>query len=156
MIRRPPRAKRTDTLFPYTTLFRSRPQRLAAVENAGALDEIPELADVARPVVPHQQRKRGFVEAAFGVGGHVTLKMADERGDVLDAIGEAGNLEHDHAEAEEQVFAEFAVGDRSAKILMRRRDDAHIDLAHLAAADADDRPVFEHRSEAHTSELQSL
>src|SRR3546814_16529308 len=27
---------------------------------------------------------------------------------------------------------------------MRRRDDAHIDLAHLAAADADDRPVFEH------------
>src|SRR3546814_18017600 len=101
-----------------------------AVENAGALDEIPELADVARPVVPHQQRKRGFVEAAFGVGGHVTLKMADERGDVLDAIGEAGNLEHDHAEADEQVFAEFAVGDRSAKILMPRRDAAHIDLAH--------------------------
>src|SRR3546814_9467200 len=30
MIRRPPRSKRTDTLFPYTTLFRSRarPQRV--------------------------------------------------------------------------------------------------------------------------------
>src|SRR3546814_9899277 len=27
MIRRPPRATRTDTLFPYTTLFRSRPRR---------------------------------------------------------------------------------------------------------------------------------
>src|SRR3546814_12634619 len=27
MIRRPPRSTRTDTLFPYTTLFRSRPQR---------------------------------------------------------------------------------------------------------------------------------
>src|SRR3546814_5053170 len=27
MIRRPPRATRTDTLFPYTTLFRSRPDR---------------------------------------------------------------------------------------------------------------------------------
>src|SRR3546814_7421442 len=27
MIRRPPRATRTDTLFPYTTLFRSRAQR---------------------------------------------------------------------------------------------------------------------------------
>src|SRR3546814_14472897 len=26
MIRRPPRSTRTDTLFPYTTLFRSRPQ----------------------------------------------------------------------------------------------------------------------------------
>src|SRR3546814_3829528 len=27
MIRRPPRSTRTDTLFPYTTLFRSPPQR---------------------------------------------------------------------------------------------------------------------------------
>src|SRR3546814_12032478 len=27
MIRRPPRSTRTDTLFPYTTLFRSRNQR---------------------------------------------------------------------------------------------------------------------------------
>src|SRR3546814_1678979 len=29
MIRRPPRSTRTDTLFPYTTLFRSRPLREA-------------------------------------------------------------------------------------------------------------------------------
>src|SRR3546814_3450521 len=28
MIRRPPRSTRTDTLFPYTTLFRSEEQRL--------------------------------------------------------------------------------------------------------------------------------
>src|SRR3546814_2419791 len=28
MIRRPPRSTRTDTLFPYTTLFRSEPRRL--------------------------------------------------------------------------------------------------------------------------------
>src|SRR3546814_12715009 len=30
MIRRPPRSTRTDTLFPYTTLFRSRDVRQAA------------------------------------------------------------------------------------------------------------------------------
>src|SRR3546814_3677463 len=30
MIRRPPRSTRTDTLFPYTTLFRSRHARIAA------------------------------------------------------------------------------------------------------------------------------
>src|SRR3546814_11471675 len=29
MIRRPPRSTRTDTLFPYTTLFRSRAQYVA-------------------------------------------------------------------------------------------------------------------------------
>src|SRR3546814_6572558 len=30
MIRRPPRSTRTDTLFPYTTLFRSPPRRSAS------------------------------------------------------------------------------------------------------------------------------
>src|SRR3546814_8096843 len=39
MIRRPPRSTRTDTLFPYTTLFRSQDviERFAAI--AGRLDE---------------------------------------------------------------------------------------------------------------------
>src|SRR3546814_7624489 len=32
MIRRPPRATRTDTLFPYTTLFRSQRARYGALE----------------------------------------------------------------------------------------------------------------------------
>src|SRR3546814_193918 len=36
MIRRPPRSTRTDTLFPYTTLFRSQHRRLAA---AGIADD---------------------------------------------------------------------------------------------------------------------
>src|SRR3546814_12922528 len=31
MIRRPPRSTRTDTLFPYTTLFRSRPEQEGAM-----------------------------------------------------------------------------------------------------------------------------
>src|SRR3546814_12623830 len=39
MIRRPPRSTRTDTLFPYTTLFRSRKRYLyrCAQKNAGNL-----------------------------------------------------------------------------------------------------------------------
>src|SRR3546814_5250149 len=37
MIRRPPRATRTDTLFPYTTLFRS-PQNIAGHQVGGELD----------------------------------------------------------------------------------------------------------------------
>src|SRR3546814_14637728 len=41
MIRRPPRSTRTDTLFPYTTLFRSAPGDLAVhrhLEEDGAQD----------------------------------------------------------------------------------------------------------------------
>src|SRR3546814_3645536 len=33
MIRRPPRSTRTDTLFPYTTLFRSQPARAVEQED---------------------------------------------------------------------------------------------------------------------------
>src|SRR3546814_3573041 len=36
MIRRPPRSTRTDTLFPYTTLFRSRWCRCRFISTAGA------------------------------------------------------------------------------------------------------------------------
>src|SRR3546814_3625968 len=37
MIRRPPRSTRTDTLFPYTTLFRSRPDPLFGIGGGGIL-----------------------------------------------------------------------------------------------------------------------
>src|SRR3546814_5251614 len=36
MIRRPPRSTRTDTLFPYTTLFRSADRGAAAAAHGGA------------------------------------------------------------------------------------------------------------------------
>src|SRR3546814_14526514 len=39
MIRRPPRSTRTDTLFPYTTLFRSRPKLETGVAEAEAEGE---------------------------------------------------------------------------------------------------------------------
>src|SRR3546814_13376961 len=45
MIRRPPRSTRTDTLFPYTTLFRSSVVRLAAQH---ACDARPAYALLAR------------------------------------------------------------------------------------------------------------
>src|SRR3546814_7251205 len=39
MIRRPPRSTRTDTLFPYTTLFRSTGWRVMAQVNLGEILE---------------------------------------------------------------------------------------------------------------------
>src|SRR3546814_11538509 len=55
MIRRPPRSTRTDTLFPYTTLFRSQPaSRGFQIDSAplGIFDELiladPRNAEIAR------------------------------------------------------------------------------------------------------------
>src|SRR3546814_21078772 len=60
MIRRPPRSKRTDTLFPYTTLFRSR--RFEAellVEKFGRADETVAME-------PAEAREFGLLEPGYG------------------------------------------------------------------------------------------
>src|SRR3546814_4117469 len=45
MIRRPPRSTRTDTLFPYTTLFRSLiPELVGRLPVVATLDELDEAA----------------------------------------------------------------------------------------------------------------
>src|SRR3546814_19414832 len=46
MIRRPPRSTRTDTLFPYTTLFRSKRHREGRPRNRERLDRIAEGAEI--------------------------------------------------------------------------------------------------------------
>src|SRR3546814_10231256 len=53
MIRRPPRSTRTDTLFPYTTLFRSAQVR-AAGRLGGAQDELS--AGTSSPGAPGEER----------------------------------------------------------------------------------------------------
>src|SRR3546814_16479504 len=45
MIRRPPRSTRTDTLFPYTTLFRSRQTGVIPEEVSNPDFELPEFVD---------------------------------------------------------------------------------------------------------------
>src|SRR3546814_7703600 len=51
MIRRPPRSTRTDTLFPYTTLFRSSTKagqlRFEAIESSGDRDALRRLVRLA-------------------------------------------------------------------------------------------------------------
>src|SRR3546814_17000511 len=56
MIRRPPRSTRTDTLFPYTTLFRSEPP---VSRTAGSRDR---LKDVCRFKVQQELRVGGGKE----------------------------------------------------------------------------------------------
>src|SRR3546814_15990052 len=63
MIRRPPRSTRTDTLFPYTTLFRS------TIGNAGRV-AVEWVAGQVMPVAINRlqrRRERGVVPAEVGV-----------------------------------------------------------------------------------------
>src|SRR3546814_12417482 len=68
MIRRPPRSTRTDTLFPYTTLFRSL--------NAQSGDRLPlspklSFSTNARYSAPIAGEWEGFVDASYQYVGSV-------------------------------------------------------------------------------------
>src|SRR3546814_13266731 len=69
MIRRPPRSTRTDTLFPYTTLFRSYDMALAKKLVAGA--------DVwlNTPLPPHEASGTSGMKAALN--GVLNLSVLD-------------------------------------------------------------------------------
>src|SRR3546814_20425039 len=78
MIRRPPRSTRTDTLFPYTTLFRSRGHRgdhrraalretVEAERNAKRIGKRAENAPVLARVARREHRLLAALDAAFGV-----------------------------------------------------------------------------------------
>src|SRR3546814_11244584 len=61
MTRRPPRSTRTDTLFPYTTRFRSQLLRLARIDGGAA-------GDVHVGGAPGDVEKAALVEAAEVAG----------------------------------------------------------------------------------------
>src|SRR3546814_11971693 len=59
MIRRPPRSTRTDTLFPFTTLFRSPPRCSADVGRKKREPESARLSDQREfGELPHQGRRQ--------------------------------------------------------------------------------------------------
>src|SRR3546814_1023207 len=93
MIRRPPRSTRTDTLFPYTTLFRSLARRVAPGEAAQLARRhgqgaAPEEGVFQAHADPAEEAVRALVERA-GVAhpvGHADLQM------VLQILAHAGQV----------------------------------------------------------------
>src|SRR3546814_20400613 len=95
MIRRPPRSTRTDTLFPYTTLFRSQNRltafglQLLADVHHDQRHELPtvlhdvlavrvlDLGEVDPPEACHQRQRRRL--------GGLVARAEDEHGEVVDA-----------------------------------------------------------------------
>src|SRR3546814_5417299 len=122
MIRRPPRSTRTDTLFPYTTLFRSA----FAVTAGIGLDE---------------WIKREFTAKHDDYSGILAQALADRLAEAF--------AEHMH----ERVRKEFW-GYAADETLS---NDELIAETYRGIRPAPCYPACpDHRSEAHTSELQSL
>src|SRR3546814_5209860 len=108
MIRGPPRSTRTDTLFPYTTLFRSIPVRVgqhARVEHEVSIGR--HAAAVGERF--EQQRQRG-VEVEVEIGGDPAPQLVDvEVAGVDDHVGQRAQrlenlaFERDRVRSEEHT-----------------------------------------------------
>src|SRR3546814_9978113 len=89
MIRRPPRSTRTDTLFPYTTLFRS----IVAALTEGIGSEKIEVADPARSGNPDRSVAEGeCVIVVFRSQVHAQRGVAIGICRADSSVGEAGNI----------------------------------------------------------------
>src|SRR3546814_4238901 len=104
MIRRPPRSTRTDTLFPYTTLFRSGDTRLATavLDVSGALQ--PGLA----------VRVRLLPSRGAETGGPARIVVADEALQTL--------------EGRDVVFVRTNNGFRAQKVTVGQRSAGRVEI----------------------------
>src|SRR3546814_5753817 len=127
MIRRPPRATRTDTLFPYTTLFRSLGKDIE--ESPVSPSQAAELLGlVADDTLSGSLAKQVF---------EIMLETQDDPGKIVEARGL------------KQTSDTCAIEAEIAKVMAANPDK-------VADYRGGKDKLFGFRSEEHTSELQSL
>src|SRR3546814_10703789 len=108
MIRRPPRSTRTDTLFPYTTLFRSGNRGAGGAGDRG---------DTARAGAPPDACADGRATRRSAAGGMKAIRIAHFGGpDVL----EVADMPVPRPAADEVLIRVAAAGVNFAETLMRQ------------------------------------
>src|SRR3546814_20273680 len=75
MIRRPPRSTRTDTLFPYTTLFRSVFDRGTAWLDTGTFGSLMQAGQFVEVIESRQGIKIGCIEEVAWRMGYINSTM---------------------------------------------------------------------------------
>src|SRR3546814_633003 len=143
MIRLPPRSTRTDTLFPYTTLFRSR--QLGPFHPGGrqrtaqrSLGTIPHAIVADALVRTQRQRHVDIVEAEVGIHlhgllverGDLRLDLFRRAEDVAVVLGERTHA-HDAVQRAGRLVAmaatKFAVADRQLAVAVQAGVE-HLDV----------------------------
>src|SRR3546814_5514403 len=140
MIRRPPRSTRTDTLFPYTTLFRSLGLYTArSLSYDGVEYEL-----VEHQLTPEQTRIYDAYAGAFAII-HNHLDAAMQAANIT---GDSGTLNRQAKSAARSAF-ESAKQRFFGHLLTSMKTPTLIRSIEQDLTDG-------HRSEEHTSEVQSL
>src|SRR3546814_1519187 len=90
MLRRPPRSTRTDTLFPYTTLFRSKEGHLCGHRSETADQQDSQDGAEHGTCQAEHERLEDDAEQHLGTGGAGTAEQGDRAAPGLQADQEQG------------------------------------------------------------------
>src|SRR3546814_9898617 len=146
MIRRPPRSTRTDTLFPYTTLFRSR-HPPAGQQHRHEEDQRQGQGQGPNRREGPQAAKAGSVRPVQAELTPVAGVVKPERpGDAADGGISDESLKAYRRQLQPKVLALFGDDD----VTSIPRPELALRIGNLLSQEVD------RRSEEHTSELQSL
>src|SRR3546814_1763494 len=135
MIRRPPRSTRTDTLFPYTTLFRS-----LGVTRGGFYHNCKDRDEFFEQIIRHWEETCRFLpDAPPPAKPAEAIEWFDL---AIDRLIESDGYDYHF----DLAMREWARADKRAEWAVERADRERLDILQK----------FFERSEEHTSELQSL
>jgi hypothetical protein len=111
--------------------------RAPAAKQQRTLDDVLELADIARPVVIAQRLERGVRDPRHraAAAGVTHDHRGGERGDVALALDQRLGHQREDRQAVVKIGAEAAGGDFGLEIAVGAGDDADVDLFRHRAAD---------------------
>src|SRR5438105_2689162 len=114
-------------------------------ENGGALHDVLELADVARPGIPEQPVHRGRAQAQGAALplGEPAEEMLGQARNILPALAQRRERDRNYVEAIEEVLAELALVDHLLEIAVGGSDDPDVDGDRLGGADGTDLAALE-------------
>ena len=116
-----------------------RVDHLAAAQHGGALQDVEQLAHVARPVVGEQPGHRLFGD---GARRRAAQRVADQLGDVAAPRAQRRHLDLDHREPVVEILAQRGAGRARAHRPVGGGDDARARAQRLVAADALEGPLL--------------
>src|ERR1043166_5998082 len=136
---------------------RRRPQREIVATNHSvlahdrrSLDDVPQLADVARPVVV-QQRRHGLRVQVQRMHVQLLAKLPQKGGrqlrDVFWTLSQRWNANVEDVDPVIEIGAELAACNGLSQVSIRRGDDAHVGSHRPRAAEAHELALLEHAKE---------
>jgi len=107
-------------------------------KNYGALDNVFQLAHIARPIVIHQELQRRGSKVAQRLVVFLAVadeEMGEQRRNILAAVAQGGQRQMNDVQAMVKIFAEAAFADEREQFHVGSGDDADVDLDLLGATE---------------------